>query len=63
MVKRLKPKKSVMENLETQRKVWEVYLDFVKKGELIRINGNKPVKDVANDILKVAQEILRKRQG
>ena len=63
VVKRLKPKKSVMENLETQRKVREVYLNFVEKGELARIDGNKPIKAVANDILKVAREILRKRQG
>jgi dTMP kinase len=62
VVKRLKPKKSVMEDLETQRKVREVYLDFVKKGKLVRIDGNKPIKDVANDILKVAREILDKRR-
>jgi dTMP kinase len=62
VVKRLKPKKSVMEDLETQRKVREVYLDFVKKGKLVRIDGNKPIKDVANEILKVAREILGKRR-
>lgn len=61
VVKRLKPKKSVMEDLETQRKVREVYLSFVEKGELVRIDGNKPIKDVADDILKAAQDILEKR--
>lgn len=62
VVKRLKPKKSVMEDLEIQRTVREVYLNFVEKGELVRIDGNKSIKDLANDIFKVVQEILPNRQ-
>jgi dTMP kinase len=61
VIKRLKPKKSVMENLETQRKVREVYVKFVEKGELVRIDGNKSKKEVANDILKVVLRFLEKR--
>jgi len=61
VIKRLKPKKSVMENLETQRKVREVYVKFVEKGELVRIDGNKSKKEVADDILKRALEFLEKR--
>ena len=57
VIKRLKPKKSVMENLETQRKVREVYVKFVEKGELVRIDGNKYTKEVADDILKVVLRI------
>ena len=49
VIKRLKPKKSVMENLETQRKVREVYVKFVEKGELVRIDGNKSTKEVADE--------------
>ncbi|MEM3443197.1 MAG: dTMP kinase [Candidatus Bathyarchaeia archaeon] len=52
VVQRLKPKKSVMENLETQRKVREVYMQFVERGELLRIDGNRSKRDVGNDILK-----------
>ncbi|MEM2995760.1 MAG: dTMP kinase [Candidatus Bathyarchaeia archaeon] len=59
-VKRLKPKKSVMEDLETQRKVREIYLNFASKGKLVRIDGNKPIKTVATDILKVVYEFLSK---
>ncbi|MDI6847297.1 MAG: dTMP kinase, partial [Candidatus Bathyarchaeia archaeon] len=51
VIHRLKPKKSVMENLETQRKVREVYMKFVEKGELVKIDGNRPKKEVADDIL------------
>jgi len=61
VIKRLKPKKSVMENLETQRKVREVYVKFVEKGELVRIDGNKSTKEVADDVLKVVLRFLEKR--
>jgi len=61
VIKRLKPKKSVMENLETQRKVREVYVKFVEKGELVRIDGNKSKKEVAGDISKVVLRFLEKR--
>ncbi len=50
VLERLQRKKSVMETLEIQRKVREVYLKFVEKGELIRIDGDKP-KDAVADAL------------
>ena len=59
VIQRLKPKKSVMENLETQRKVREVYMKFVENGELIRVNGNKSKKEVANEILSIVLKSLR----
>ncbi|MEM3458277.1 MAG: dTMP kinase [Candidatus Bathyarchaeia archaeon] len=61
VIKRLKSKKSVMENLETQLKVREVYMQFVEKGELIRIDGNKSKKEVADAILKVVKKFLREK--
>jgi thymidylate kinase len=36
-----------MENLETQRGVREIYLRFVAKGELIRIDGDMPVAELS----------------
>lgn len=60
VVQRLKQKKSVMENLGTQRKVREVYINFVKRGELVKIDGNKSKKEVADDILKVVLRSLEK---
>ncbi len=51
VVNRLKPRKSVMENLETQQRVREVYLRFAKNGELVLVDGNHSKKDVAEDIL------------
>jgi dTMP kinase len=48
VLERLQRKKSVMETLEIQQKVREVYLKFVDEGELIRIDGDKPKDEVAD---------------
>jgi len=61
VVQRLKPKKSVMENLETQRKVREVYIEFVEKGELVEMDGNGSKKEVAENILSVVSSFLEKK--
>jgi len=60
VIHRLKPRKSVMENLETQRNVREVYVKFVEKGELVRIDGNNSKQEVADDILTVVLGFLEK---
>jgi dTMP kinase len=58
VIQRLKPKKSIMENLENQRRVREVYVRFAKKGKLVRIDGNRSRMEVAGDILAVVLGIL-----
>ena len=58
VMRRLKPKKSVMENMETQQKVREVYLKFVQNGSLIKINGDKPKKEVAKEVYQVVTKFL-----
>ena len=50
VLERLQRKKSVMETLEIQRKVREVYLKFVDRGELVLVDGDKP-KDTVADAL------------
>jgi thymidylate kinase len=47
VLERLQRKKSVMETLETQQKVREVYLKFVEKGELVKVDGDKTKEAVA----------------
>lgn len=59
VMQRLKPNKSVMENLATQRKVREVYLKYVAKGELTRIDGDKPKKEVAEALPAVVLKFLK----
>lgn len=60
VVQRLKPRRSVMENLETQRKVRQVYLNFVRKGELFAVEGNGSKLRVADDILKAVLAFLER---
>jgi dTMP kinase len=58
VLERLRRKKSVMEILETQRKVREVYLNFVKAGELVLIDGDKPIGEVADALFDKVQGLL-----
>jgi thymidylate kinase len=48
-----------METLETQQKVREVYLKYVEKGELIRIDGDKTREIVANELFATVAELLK----
>jgi dTMP kinase len=57
-IHRLKPNKSVMENLETQQKVREIYLKFVEKGRLTRINGDQPKNEVAKELYAAIMKFL-----
>ncbi len=50
VLERLRRRKSVMETLEIQRKVREVYLKFVDQGELMLFDGDRP-KDIVADAL------------
>lgn len=59
VVQRLKPKRSVMEKLETQRKVREAYVKFVERGELVRVDGNKSKREVAEEVVAVVQSSLK----
>jgi len=59
VVKRIRRKKSVMERLETQRKVRKVYIKFVKNGKLVSVDGNRRKDEVAKDILKVILDFLK----
>ncbi len=60
VLKRLRRKKSIMENLETQQKVREVYQKYVEKGELVRVDGEKSKKEVAAQILSMVHVFLDK---
>ena len=58
VMQRMKSKKSVMENLENQKKVLAFYNDLVKAGHLKRIDGNKPKNQVAEDIFSIVQDSM-----
>ena len=58
LMNRLKSKRSVMENIETLEKARDIYLKFVTKGELIRIDGNRAKDEVAETLSKVVLKLL-----
>jgi len=50
VLKRIKRKKSVMETLRNQRKVHRTYMDMVREGRLLLVDGNRKVEQVASDV-------------
>jgi len=61
VVKRIRRKKSVMERLETQRKVKDVYMKYVKNGKLVPVDGDKRKGEVTRNILMVILDFLQKK--
>jgi len=62
-VKRIRRKKSVMERLETQRKVEEVYMKFVDDGKLVVIEGDRKKGEVEQNILKVVLDFMANQKA
>lgn len=62
VVKRIRRKKSVMERLEIQRKVKEVYMKFVNNGKLRPIDGNRKKSEVQQNILQVTLDFLETKK-
>jgi dTMP kinase len=60
---RLNRNKSVMETLETQRKVREVYLKFVANDSLIRIDGDKLVAELSEALYSRVLHFLKTFQA
>lgn len=61
VMKRLKPRKSIMENLETQERVRSYYLDLVKVGLLRRVDGNRVKSEIAEETFSIVQDFLVSR--
>jgi dTMP kinase len=58
VLQRLNRRKSIMETLETQKKVREIYLQSVVKGELKLINGDKAIEEVGEALVGVVLKFL-----
>jgi dTMP kinase len=63
VVKRIRRKKSVMERLETQRRVQKVYMKFVENGKLIALNGDRKKSEVEQNILNVTLKFLENQKA
>ena len=59
VVKRIRRKKSVMERLETQKKVQKVYMKFVDSGKLVPIDGDRRKLEVEKSILDTVLDFLK----
>jgi len=59
VVKRIRRKKTVMERLETQRRVREVYMKFIENGKFVSVNGNRTKDEVAKNILTFVLDFLK----
>lgn len=60
VLERLKRKKSVMEILETQKKVRDIYLRYVENGQLRLIDGSKGKKEVSEVLYAEVSLFLKK---
>ncbi|MBS7623227.1 dTMP kinase [Candidatus Bathyarchaeota archaeon] len=61
---RIHRKKSLMENVELESRVREIYLDMVKRNELTYVDGNRSVEAVDRDVLDLTlKKISRRREG
>jgi thymidylate kinase len=49
--------------METQTKVREVYLKYVAKGELVRIDGDQPKETVAEEMYSKVSGLLKAAEG
>ncbi|MDH5386385.1 MAG: dTMP kinase [Candidatus Aminicenantes bacterium] len=63
VVERIKRKKSVMERLETQRKVREVYMKYVKNGKFVPVDGDRKKGEVEKSILEIVLNFLQNRNA
>ncbi len=60
VVKRMRRKRSVMETFENQRRVREVYMKLVRQRRLVLIDGNKPPREVTQNILAAVLKHLKR---
>ncbi len=60
ILSRCQGRKSVMEQREIQEKVREIYMRMVQDGELILVDGNRPVEEAARDIERIVLKRLER---
>ena len=63
VMQRLNRKKSVMETLETQRQVREVYLKFVANDDMVRIDGDMLVAELSEALYSRVLHFLKTFQA
>ncbi|MCW3986602.1 MAG: dTMP kinase [Candidatus Bathyarchaeota archaeon] len=61
VIDRIKRRKTVMETLQTQRDVRELYLKLVEDKQLFKVYGNASIREVAQVIENIVLRFLEKR--
>jgi len=61
VINRIKRRKTVMETLQTQRDVRELYLKLVEDKQLVKVYGNASIREVAQVIENIVLRFLEKR--
>jgi thymidylate kinase len=49
-----------MERLDLEEKVRALYLELVKSGELILVDGNRSIETVSEEMLRLVLEVISK---
>ena len=58
IMRRFRGRGSVMERREIQEKVRRIYMHLVRRGELIMVNGNRPIAETSREIRRIVSERL-----
>ncbi len=57
---RIERTKSLLEKIELQRKVREIYLELVSAGELVSVDANRPRAEIQRDLIQMALNLTGK---
>lgn len=60
-LRRLRRKRTKFEDIDFLNMVRERYLEYVKRGELVKINAERNPDEIFSEIVKVVEEAMRKR--
>ena len=58
---RIRRQRTVLEKLELEKRVRQIYLQLVEGGELSAVDATKPIFKVKKEVLSLALEAIRKR--
>jgi len=58
---RIRRQRTVLEKLELEKRVREIYLRLVEEGELSVIDATKPISNVKKQVLSIALEAIRRK--
>ena len=58
LARRVRRRRSVMEYPRIQREVRKVYMRLIMEGKIIPVDGNRSIKEVADEILRIVLDKL-----